>query len=364
MRRLRLYDPEFHCEVTIRARDGRFAFDPNDVALRERIYGVIAEAARLYGVAIFVFHFMSNHYHALYGYSSPEQLVLFLAYLHGNLAKLANEVEGLRGPFWCKPKVVAVSVDAESTERRFRYILGQAVRANLCRHPGEFPGASAVDALLYGSKLVGRKLDRSQRCRDAHRLVGGAKPDAAYETHVEVPLAVPPCWADLSQTERRGLYQRMAQEIAESHPLESTVLGTCLRHENTTNLASPPGVAPPQPTDVSGAEPPRGGPSRPPAKLPVPSRKAEDGGTYRHGEAKPKTFDGEAQRRKFPLLLSVHRAHVAAYEARYEVAVEAYSAAKRGWCEKGRRRGGCLRAAKITLPAWMLLGTMSLKVRC
>ena len=398
MRRLRLYDPSYHCEVTIRALHGEFGFDPNDVDIRERIYGLFAEAAMRHGVAIFIFHFMSNHYHGLYGYTSAAQLVDFLAYLHGNLAKLANQIHKRKGYFWSKPQVLAVARDARSVARRFKYIMGQAVRAEISNHPSQFPGASAVDALLYGTPLVGRKVDRSRQCRDAHRLAAGPKEDAAYETRVEVPLTTPPCWAGLTADELRQLYQGIAAEIAanpedlsgeeppsapqgqveperveaeaEERQDDPQVLGTCLISEIADELTPPempiqplaalpmqvePSPQPPQPTRQEAARP---------AKVRVPERKAEDGGVYRHGPVRPKVYEGAKKRGKIPMLLSVDPREVAEFEARYKLAVQAYRAAKRTWRAKSRQHDGALRGAKIALPPWMLLGTTPLFVGC
>ncbi len=393
MRRLRLYDPKYYCEVTIRGIDGTFAFDPNDIDIREQIYGLLAEAVRQTGVAIFVFHFMSNHYHGLYGYTSPAQLVKFLAYLHAGLSRLANETLGRSGAFWCSSKVLAVATDAKSVGYRFNYIMGQAVRAGICNHPSEFPGASAVDALLYGVRLMGRKVDRSRRCRDELRLAGGAKDDSAYETRVEVPLTTPACWAGLSAEELRRLYQGIADEIAanpaayppgckaepdsqEPPPRrgqveqgqEGQVPGTCLSHETTAEVqvSLTPEPEPPPPLKLElEPEPPATASAVPvgPPKVEVPNRQAEDGGPHRQGKVKPKRYEGTKMSGKLPMLLSADRQEVAEYETRYKLAVQAYREAKRVWRAKSQRREGALRAAKINLPAWMLLGTLPLIVR-
>ncbi len=399
MRRLRLYDPSYHCEVTIRALQGDFCFDPNDIDVRERIYGLFAEAAKRHGVAIFIFHFMSNHYHGLYGYTSPAQLVDFLAYLHGNLAKLANQIHKRKGPFWSKPQMLAVARDARSVALRFKYIMGQAVKAEIGNHPGQFPGASAVDALLYGTPLIGRKVDRSRQGRDAHRLVAGAKEDAAYETHVEVPLTTPPCWAGLTADELRQLYRGIAAEVAvnpqaapgkeqpqaaQGHvepghaeapdgQLQDELQVPCLMLEIADELANPQvacqplaeDAAVPTPLEAS-AQAPQPAPQdvAPPAKVRVPERKAEDGGLYRHGPVRPKLYEGEKKRSKIPMLFSIDPREVAEFEARYKLAVQDYRAAKRTWRAKSQHRDGALRGAKIALPAWMLLGTLPLFVGC
>jgi hypothetical protein len=432
VRRLRIYNPAFYCEVTIRAQNGDFLFNPNDIELRERICGLFAEGVDKTGVAIFIFHFMSNHYHGLYGFASPAQMTAFLAYLHGNLARLANESEGRIGTFWRRAKVCMVTRDAATVATRFKYIMGQAVKANICLHPGQFPGASAVDALLYGTKLIGRKVNQTQRSRDSLRLVDGAKEDSEYETMVEVPLAVPHCWADLSEDELRKLYQGFAEELArpnagqveerlskraakrkprkpervagpEPEPTQTHELaeptpeplpdgapqyhGNCLTLEITDDQQTfptqdqPPAELVPKPEALPEALPePTPEPSpeaaadrkfqpqsdaelTPPAKVVVPERKGEDGGLYRHGKLKPKAYEGVKKRGKFPMLLSVNPRLVEEFEESYKLAVQEYYAAKRSWRSKSKLRDGSLHAAAITLPAWMLLGTLPLSLR-
>ncbi len=382
MRELRLYDPDYYCEVTLRTHGGDFGFDLNDVNLRDLIYGVFAEAVERYQVEIFVFHFMSNHYHGVYGFSSAEQLVMFFAFLHGNLARLAHRTNGTKGKFWAPLKVFAVAKDAESVGRRVRYIMGQAVAAGLVDHPGQFPGASSVDAMLYGAPLMGRRMDNTQRCRDAARLVGGAKADEAYETWVELPLTVPRCWADLSTQELRRMYQGIAAELAgggwasdvrRSH-------GDCLNPEIADYCAEPlvtvEGAGPTAPARRATCEPPATcavepdgradaapeAAAAPPPKQQVPERTADDGGRYSQGPVQPKQLGGKRARSQPPRLLAADQRLVDAYEVRYQEAVMAYCVAKAAWRERSKVRDGRLCGAAIALPPGMLLGTLPLRL--
>ena len=324
--------------------------------------------------------------------------------------------------------------DAATVATRFKYIMGQAIKADICHHPGEFPGASAVDALLYGTKLIGRKVDQTQRCRDSKRLVDGARDDSEYETMVEVPLTVPHCWAGLSEEELRKLYRGIAAELArpEAGQVEERVAkraskraskrkprepeqlsgpepaqalelaepasepvpdgapqyhGNCLTHEITDDQqtfptqdqppaellpepeAQPEGLPEPTPEPSPEAaadpefQPPSDAELTPPAKVVVPQRKAEDGGLYRHGKVKPKSHEGAKTRTKFPMLLSVNLRIVEEFEESYKLAVQEYYVAKRAWRSNSKLRDGSLHSAAISLPAWMLLGTMPLFLR-
>ena len=345
---LRLYDPDYYCEVTLRTNCGDFGFDLNDTDLRDQIYGVFAEAQERYAMDIFAFHFMSNHCHGLYGFESPAQLVAFFAFLHGNLARLAHRTNGTHGAFWAPLQVRAVATDAESVGRRIRYIMGQAVAAQLADHPGQFPGPSSVDAMLYGKRLMGKRLDHTQRCRDAARLVGGAKPDCAYERWIELRLAVPRCWAELSAEERRALHTGIADEIAGSATRPDRAGqegGECLIPE----IAGDPDSGDQHAVDA-------------PPKQPVPTRRAEDGGRYRQGPVKPKQWDGKRKRSRPPRLLAADQWQVEAYEKRYNESVVAYREVKQDWRDNSQTCDGSVRSAAIPIPPWMLLGTLPLRL--
>ena len=341
MHQLRLYDPNFLCEVTLRCDNGVFRFDLNDSDLRDQVYGVFAEAVKRYAVQVFAFHFMSNHYHALYGFRAPDQFVAFLAFLHGNLARLGHRFKGTHGAFWSPLQVMAVAPDAESVARRVRYIMGQAVAGGLVEHPAKFCGPSSIDAMLTGRPLQARRFNWSQKCRDAARLVGGAKPDSAYETWTELHIAVPPCWANLAPDALQRLFRGIADEVVEANG----------------QRREPDGGECPMPTsgaiDLGGRECP--GP-----KEGVPPRHAADGRVFVQGAVQPK--DRRRRRSRPPRLYSVNPAVVAAFEECYKLAVEEYRDAKSAWRRSSAFASGALRGARIALPAWMLLGTLPLRL--
>ncbi len=359
MKELRLYDPSNYCEVTLRTDGGKFRFDLNDSDLRDLVYGVFAEAVDRYKVAVFAFHFMSNHYHGLYGFSSPAQFVAFLAFLHGNLARIGHHARNTSGKFWAPLKVCAVAPDAESVARRVRYILGQAVAAQLVEHPGQFPGPSSVDAMLYGKRLMGRRLDRTSQCRDRARLVGGAKPDEAYETWVELQLAVPHCWESLRAEELRHLYAAIAADIASSVPRQHP--GQCLMPKIAEDSTGPMhGDEATGPT--SPLEPEKELLPAPQPKQVLPTRESEEGGVYSQGPVQPKQVDGKRRRSRPPRLLAADQQLVDAYEERYKEAVTLYYDAKAAWLCKSRVCDGAVCSAEVGLPPWMLLGTLPLRL--
>jgi hypothetical protein len=312
-------------------------------------------------VSVYVFHFMSDHYHGLYGFKSPDDFVAFLAFLHGNLARLGHRFRRTHGAFWSPLKVMAVAPDAESVSRRVRYIMAQAVTEELVDHPAQFRGPSSIDAMLTGQPLKARRVNYSQKCRDAARLAGGAKPDATYETWTDLPISVPQCWAHLSPEALQGMYRGIADEIAQDNRSSAE------HHSKNTpdlNAVQDGGQCPTEAGEGDDRGPDLGGGQCPMPDLPpkqrAQTREDEDGGLFRQGPVKPK--DSHRRRSRPPRLYSVHPQVVAAYEERYKLAVAEYHAAKLAWRLSSPVVEGALRGAEIALPAWMLLGTLPLRL--
>ena len=211
--------------------------------------------------------------------------------------------------------------------------------------------------MLTGQPLKARRVNYSQKYRDAARLVGGAKPDAAYETWTDLHISVPACWGHLSPEALRRLYGGIADEIARESRLGAK---TWAANPSNCEDVQDGGECPTEPdggSDLGGGQCPM--PDLPP-KQPAATRKAEDGGVFRQGRVKPK--GGKRRRSRPPRLFSVAPHVSEAYEDRYKLAVAEYHAAKLAWRLSSPVVGGALRGEGIALPAWMLLGTLPLQL--
>lgn len=152
----RHYDPKYAYEVARRTDRGQMLFDLNDRGLMEAFLGVLAEAQRRYRVRIYHLHFMSNHYHGLFEAPTPLAFSRFLNFVHGRIAALVNATRPVPGAVWTRKfRPLPVSTDEKTLLQRMDYLTGQAVRAKLVHHPAQFPGASALDWLLFGVPVVG-----------------------------------------------------------------------------------------------------------------------------------------------------------------------------------------------------------------
>ena len=359
---LRMFDPAYYHEISQRTNEGRFVMDPNNAELREAFCGVLACAAWTYGVKVLAFHFMTNHYHGLYAIECPRQFNMFLAFLHAGFARAYHRVMGKSGKFWGYMTWNPIAKDEASVCERLNYIMGQAVRAELVHHPDEFQGASSLDWMLHGRSLDGVMFNATQKCRDSRRLAAGAKPDEAYITPYKLAITAPDVWAHLSPEELRERYWKIADELAEEARVPPVAPPQIQTPEEPKpvelNLADQQDNCQILPEELG--EPPLE--HQPHEKSQAPMPVGEDGEPLVMGPVKPKLRSGEFGRARRPKLLAADRATVEAFEDRYAQACEAYREAKEAWRSQAQYNDHGMLSPKITLPPYMLLGTLPLRL--
>jgi REP element-mobilizing transposase RayT len=210
----RWYDPSLLHEVAMRTIEGAWWFDPEDSDQRAAILGAMAASQKKFHVRIHAFTFMSNHYHAIYGFDDPKTFIRFLGHFHAAVARLVNDRLRRVGPVWAnRPHAVPILDEPEAQVRRLRYVLGQGVRAGVAAHPLEWKGASSTGWLLSGSEPRGRHLDRTARAlcnRNLHEKLA----EAEFVQSLAPELTVLPCFAHLPQDQWRLHVSAIADEIA------------------------------------------------------------------------------------------------------------------------------------------------------
>lgn len=189
-------------EVTCRVIQARFLLRPTP-ALRELTLGVLGRAQRLYGVGIVGFVFLSNHYHLLLRVRDAHQLARFVGHLNSNLAREAGRLYQWRERFWGRRyQAIVVSDEPAAQLGRLSYLMLQGVKEGLVDDPRDWPGATSVPAMLDGTTLVGKWIDRTAEWRAAR---GRKPPDGErFESAELVELAPLPLWEHLSAAERRS----------------------------------------------------------------------------------------------------------------------------------------------------------------
>ncbi len=210
--RQRFYVARLLYEVTIRTLGGHFWLRP-DPACRAIVDGVFGKALALYtAVRLYAYDAQSNHLHYLCSADDdPDQLPLFIDYVHGNIARQLNDLRDREGVFWSRRGSVIAVLDGDAQIDRLRYILAQGPKSNLVASPRDWPGACSTPALLGDMTVpaVYRSLDA--RRRNARRP--NPRPDAELAHDVAITLTPLPVWADLSPDALRAKHVALVAEL-------------------------------------------------------------------------------------------------------------------------------------------------------
>src|SRR4051812_37865042 len=212
-RRLRYLPPEGSglVEVTCRTIQGRFLLTPS-TELNEIILGALGRAQELYPVGICAFAFATNHFHLLLRVESSHQLALFMGHFNSNLAREAGRLVHWREKFWGRRyQAIPISEEEAAQVERLRYVLAHGVKEGLVERLRDWPGVSAVRALLEDEPLQGFWFDRTGEHAARRRSIAFERLD--YATPYTVRLEPLPCWSHVSAEEYRRRIEEMVAEI-------------------------------------------------------------------------------------------------------------------------------------------------------
>lgn len=211
-RRLRFIPPGSLVEVTCRTVQGRLLLRPTPV-LRDLTLGVLARAARLYPVEVHAFAFLSNHYHLLLSVPDAQRLAQFMNYVNSNLAREAGRLIRWRERFWGRRyQAILVSDEEAAQVARLRYVLAHGVKEGFVASPLDWPGAHCAQALLEGSPVGGRWIDRTLEYRASRWKKAIVDPEALV-TFEELWLAPLPCWRRVKPEKVRWRVEELVDRI-------------------------------------------------------------------------------------------------------------------------------------------------------
>lgn len=191
--------------------------------VNERILGVLGRAQAMYKVEIYLFVFLSNHFHLLIRVDSVYQQAAFVGFLKANLAKELGALHDWREKFWGRRYHSACLADSEATQiARLHYIVSNSCKEGLVSSPLEWPGVSAVSTLCRGEwTMRGVWYDRTAEHTD--RLRGIKRQYPSVET---VRLSPLPFLEGRSQVEQRQFIvdavRRVEEETREQHTRNRT----------------------------------------------------------------------------------------------------------------------------------------------
>ena len=209
--RIRWYLPSMMVEVTIKTLEGRFWLRP-DPQCRAIVLGVFGKALRHYpSVCLYGLETPSNHVHYLVSTSAPEELPLFLDFVHANIARQINWLRQRTGVFWSRRGMVIAVVDDDAQIARLRYLLAQGPKAGLVASPKDWEGASATPALLGDMTLPATYTSLDVRRRNAK--LARPRPEAALGESVPIKFAPLPVWKKRSTRALRTAHEQLVAGI-------------------------------------------------------------------------------------------------------------------------------------------------------
>jgi hypothetical protein len=237
-RRLRYVpDDETTFEFTYRAREGRFSFVPQ-AQLKSEWVGVLHDACVRYpAVELVQIHLLSNHVTGqltVRGAMPMNQLGLWEAYVFGQTALVSHAVHGQTGEIWESRRCRLIPLlDEESVAESARYIMAQAVAANLVARPRHWPGLNTCDALCRGAIVRGYRANAALR-RTAKR---DKVPLSSIAPAKALPLKPLPMHRGWSLYDRQKWYRDIERSIIEE--AEARNVGRVFRSAEALRSADP-----------------------------------------------------------------------------------------------------------------------------
>lgn len=222
-RPLRNFEPGTTVEITSRTIQGRFLLKPSKLVTLI-ILGILGRAARMYGIQLHAFVFLSNHFHLLATIPSIEALAAFVGYLKGNLSKECGKLYDWKGTMWERRYNAIPIIDDAALVERLEYVLGQGCKEDLVDDPRDWPGASSVRAMIDGTAPKGLWFNRTAEYNA--RRAGKEFGPRDFAEEVTVTLTPIPCWADLTDREYRERIKDTVDEIARATRARHRAAGT------------------------------------------------------------------------------------------------------------------------------------------
>ena len=139
-------NPKYIRLVTIRTENAKLFMVPGK-KLNQIVGGVLAKYQQKYGITIYAYIFLSNHYHLLL--KAPKaNLWRFEQAINREIAKRVNRYLNREGHFWARRYDEQVVVEKTDVLSALLYIVCNAVKHKLKDNPHKWPGISCIKQLL------------------------------------------------------------------------------------------------------------------------------------------------------------------------------------------------------------------------
>ncbi|QDG49589.1 hypothetical protein FIV42_02185 [Persicimonas caeni] len=210
---LRQQEKDAIYEIVNRTQHQFHGLSPDaDEVVNKIILGLLAKYAWIYGVEIFAFCFMSNHFHILARCKSL-QLHLFMRDFQSQIARKMNALRGRTGTFWERRYTATKVLDDDAMIDRLRYTVCNPCESDLVSHPKKWPGLCSWQIHDNGEPLVGEVVDRETYWREKRKKKNEDKTEAELiemaTVRYPLELAKLPKWEDMDD---EAYHQKMREE--------------------------------------------------------------------------------------------------------------------------------------------------------
>lgn len=139
-----------------------------------------------------------------------------MCFVKSNIAREVGRLVGCKERFWGRRYRAIEILDAEAQDGRLKYLIAQGAKEeNLICSPLDWPGATAISALLYGSPIIGIWKDRTAEFHARRRAasVGETVSSRDFEIKYEVKLTPLPAWSEWTEEARRARIATLVEEV-------------------------------------------------------------------------------------------------------------------------------------------------------
>lgn len=202
--------PKKICLVTARTIASRLWF-VNTPELQEKILAHLAKYQEMYGVEIFSFVLMGNHYHLLARFPRGNRYK-FTGAFNSIVAKLVARYQEsfVDGKLWGRRARTQVVPNKEDVEDKFLYVLLNPISSGLVSKLGEFDGYRCLQDVIDGrSKIF--KLVNWQEYNNKKRRNRGLKPNDFVEEY-RINYSRLPGYENHTREEYKTALQRLIAE--------------------------------------------------------------------------------------------------------------------------------------------------------
>lgn len=148
MRPLRNKDPELYRLITIRTGEARLWITPN-AKVKRLLGGILARYQEIFGVTIYAYNFLGNHYHLLI--KAPQgNSDEFCENVNREIARRLNFVHHREGKLWGRRYDDQEVLTEEDLLEAFLYVTTNATRHGIARDLREWPGFNSYNQSVTG----------------------------------------------------------------------------------------------------------------------------------------------------------------------------------------------------------------------